>query len=161
MALEQEGASKALPRSAHEPEDPRREHALRALEQREAEREEAKHELDWVRKHYYDASLHGGDVSTAERLLQVAEKTYKAEKRYREVKEEAKRSTRAGGTRAAHTALLSCFLCPQRRPCVCTPSHCRRLLLASSRPWRHVHLLRPSLSVCRPHDLYSSGCARA
>ena len=111
MAPEQEGAPEAPRRSVHESQDAHREHALRVLEKREAERDEAKQEFDRMRKHYYDASLQGGDVATAERLLQAAEKNYReakedydrAEKRYQELKEDAQRSTTAGEIHAYHS----------------------------------------------------------
>ena len=70
----------------------------------------------------------------AEKHYQEAKERYdRAEKRHREVKEEAQRSTTAGEIRATHLTSPSCFLCPQRHPCVCSASDRRRLLVASSR----------------------------
>ena len=117
MPPEQEGAPEASSRSAHESQDAHREQAQRVLEHRQAEWDRAKQELDQMRRHYYDASLQGGDVSTAERLLDEARKSYdeskeryqeakelydRAEKRYQELKEDAQRSTTAGEIHAYH-----------------------------------------------------------
>ena len=177
MAPEQEGAPEAPRRSAHESHDAHREHAQRVLEHRQAEWDRAKQELDRMQSHLNSALLEGRNVSTAERLLQDAKTRYdeskeryqeakelydRAEKRYQELKEDAQRSTTAGESRAAHLTSPSCFLCPQRHPCVCSAPDCRRLLVASSGHWDQNKQLRSPHSawpqaVCRPNDQYSSG----
>ena len=141
MDPEQEGAPEAPRGSVHESQDAHREHAQRVLEHQKAEWDRAKQELDQMRRHYYEASLQGGDVSTAERLLDEARKSYdeskerydRAEKRYQELKEDAQRSTTAGETGATQLTSPSCFLCPQRHPCVCSASDSRHPLVANSR----------------------------
>ena len=150
MDPEEEGAPEAPRRSAHESQDAHREHAQRVREKRLAERDEAKQEFDRMRKYLYDTFLQGGDVSTAERLLQAAENNYReakeeyerAEMRYHDLQQDAQRSTTAGEIRATHLTSPSCFFCPQRHPCVCSASDCRRLLVASSRRWHQENQLR-------------------
>ena len=110
MDPEEEGAPEAPRGSAHESQDARREHAQRVLEQREAEWDRAKQELDRMQSHLNSALLEGKKVSTAERLLQDAKTRYdesekryqEAKERYQELKEEAQRSTTAGEIHAYH-----------------------------------------------------------
>ena len=103
MDPEEEGAPEAPRRSAHESQDAHREHAQRVLEQREAEWDRAKQELDRMQSHLNSALLEGKNVSTAERLLQDAKTRYdESKERYQELKEDAQRSTTAGESHAYH-----------------------------------------------------------
>ena len=98
-------------------------------------------QLKSIRTQYEQAYDNSEDTTSLQFHLQQAKESYqeakerydRAEKRYQELKEDAQRSTPAGEIRATHLTSPSCFLCPQRHPCVCSDSDCRRLLVASSR----------------------------
>jgi tRNA U54 and U55 pseudouridine synthase Pus10 len=72
MDPEEEGAPEAPRRSAHESQDAHREHALRVLEQREAELDRASSELERIRERYMSELSEGRSDPTLERLLQEA-----------------------------------------------------------------------------------------
>ena len=88
MDPEQEGAPEAPRRSAHEPQDAHREHALRDLQQREAELDRASSELERIRERYMSELSEGRTDPTLERLLHEAKERYQeATERYEELKE--------------------------------------------------------------------------
>ena len=158
-----------------------RDEALSDLEQawrdwNEASRElkDAHQEQQGLENQIRQAFADGDDTSSLqfhlhyvkERYQRAKERNQEAKERYQELKEDAQRSTTAGEIRATHLTSPSCFLRPQRHPCVCSASDCRRLLVASSRRWHQEKQLRAPHSawpqaVCRPNDQYSSGCASA
>ena len=126
------------------------EQARRYWNEASRELEDAHQEQQGLENQIRQAFADGDDTSSLQFHFHYVEKRYqkakerydRAEKRYQELKEDAQRSTTAGEIRATHLTSPSCFLRPQRHPCVCSASDCRRLLVANSCHWHQEKQLR-------------------